>query len=140
MKKRIVSVGLVIAVALSVCCGIAFAVETRASLTLTAYSASTLAGDNTGEVKINYDVRASDIADEVGVSSIEIYKSNGSYVTTITGKTSNGLIRTDATRHKSNYVYKGTSGTSYYAVVTVFATVGSDSDSREVKTNSTKAP
>lgn len=140
MKKRILSLGLVVAAVLSMCCVGASAVEPRASTTLFLVTASTSKGSNTGEIKINYDVQASKKADEVGVSSIEIYRSNGSYVTTITGTTENGLIRTGTTRHRSTYVYTGTSGTSYYAVVTGYATIGSDSDSREVSTSAILAP
>lgn len=140
MKKRLFSLGFVVVFMLSMCCVNANAIETRASTTLSLFTASTSKGDNKGEVKINYDVQASKMADEVGISTIEIYESDGSYVTTITGTTRNGLIRTGTTRHKSTYVYKGTSGVSYYAVVTGYATVGSDSDDRTVTTGSIKAP
>ena len=87
-----------------------------------------------------HDVMASGKADEVGVSSIKIYKSNGSYVTTITGTTNNGLLDTNVGTHRSTYTYEGTSGVSYYAEVTVYAKIGSDSDSRTVKTGTAKAP
>lgn len=132
--------GFVVVFMLSMCFVGANAVESRASTTLYLFTASTSKGSNSGEVKINYDVYASQKADEVGISSIVIYKSDGSYVTTITGTTGNGLIRTGVIRHKSTYVYTGTSGTSYYAVVTGFATIGSDSDSRTVTTSTIKAP
>lgn len=134
MKKRILSMGIAVLFVLSMCSGIASAAETRASKTISLYTVTASMGSNAGEIKINYDVQASKIADEVGVSSIVIYKSDDTYVTTITGTTENGLIREGATRHRSSYVYKGSSGTSYYAVVTVFATVGSDSDSRTATT------
>lgn len=140
MKKRILSLGIVAALVFSLCCVGASAAETRASTTLTLFTVSTSAGDNAGEIKINYNVQANKSADEVGISFIKIYKSDGTYVTTITGTTGNGLIRTGTTRHKSIYVYKGSSGTSYYAVVTGYATVGSDSDSRDVTTSTVKAP
>lgn len=140
MKKRILSLGFVTAFVLSLCCVGASAAEVRASTTLFLYSASASSGDSTGEVKINYDVQASKIADQVGISTIKIYRSNGTYVTTITGTTQNGLIDTGTSRHKSKYVYKGISGTSYYAAVTVFATVGSDSDDRTVTTDIVTAP
>lgn len=140
MKNRILSLGFVVSFMLSMCCVGANAAEPRASTTIFLFIASTSKGDDKGEVKINYDVQANKMADEVGISTIEIYESDGSYVTTITGTTRNGLIRTDTTRHKSTYIYKGTSGVSYYAVVTGFATIGSDSDDRTVTTGSTKAP
>ena len=139
MKKRILFLGLAMTFALSLCC-IAGAAETRASTTLGLYSASSSKGSNAGEIKITYNVQTSKRANEVGVSSIKIYTSDDIYVTTITGSTSNGLIATNTMRHNSMYTYKGTSGISYYAVVTVFATVGSDTDSRVVETATVKAP
>ena len=50
------------------------------------------------------------------------------------------LVRSNASRHRSTYTYTGTSGTSYYAEVTVFAKIGSDYDSRTVTTATVKAP
>lgn len=140
MKKRFLSLGLVLTLMLTLCGGMALAAEPRASLTLSRYPIAVSKGENEGEIKILYDVMASREADEVGVSSIEIYESDGTYVTTITGTTGNGLIDTNTTRHRSSYIYKGTSGVTYYAEVTVFATVGSDSDSRTVTTPTVTAP
>ena len=140
MRKRILSLGLIMIMALTFCGGMALAAAPRASLTLSAYTAGVSKGDNKGEVDIGYDVMASGKADEVGVSSIKIYKSDGTYVTTITGTTGNGLIRTNAATHMSTYTYEGTSGVTYYAEVTVYAKIGSNSDSRTVTTPTVKAP
>lgn len=140
MRKRILSLGLILTMVLTLCGGMALAVETRASSTLTYYPVGVSKGENEGEVDISYDVLANKKADEVGVSSIKIYKLDGTYVTTVTGTVTNGLLRTNATRHSSTYTYKGTSGVTYYAEVTVYAKIGSDSDSRTVTTPSVKAP
>ena len=140
MKKRFLSLGLVLTLMLTLCGGMALAAEPRASLTLSCYTAGVSKGDNKGEIDISYDVKASQKADEVGVTSIEIYESDGTYVTTITGTVANGLLRTNATRHISTYTYEGTSGVTYYAEVTVYAKVGSDSDSRTVTTPTVTAP
>lgn len=140
MKKRILSLGFAVVFALSLCCGVASAAGTRASITLWLYSASSAKGSSAGEIDIKYDVQASKMADKVGISSIKIYTSDDTYVTTITGSTGNGLIATNTDRHQSTYTYKGASGISYYAVVTVFAAVGPDSDSRVVQTATVKAP
>lgn len=135
MKKRFLSFALMTALVLSLCGWAAVAAETRASETIKLFTASATAGNNKGEIKIFYDMQATATADKLGVSSIVIRKADDSYVTTITGSVSNGLIRTDAARHRSSYTYKGDPDTSYYAVVTGFATIGSDSDSKSVKTN-----
>lgn len=141
--KRIATLTLALVMALTCCLGTAFATDTtdtRASLTLSDYQVEIRSGTNSREVRISYDVSASKIADTVGVSSVVIYKSNGSYVTTIAGSTGNGLIRKSDSDHAGVYSYYGTSGVSYYAEVTVFATIGSVSDSRTVTTATVKAP
>lgn len=140
--KRTFTFALALTMVLTCFCGAALAatLSPRASLTLSSYEVMLKAGSKSGEIRINYDVTASKLADSLGVSSIEIYKSNGSYVTTITGSTSNGLICNNDVSHMGVYSYIGTSGVSYYAKVTVFATVGSVSDSRTVTTSTVKAP
>lgn len=140
MKKRIFPFALTIICVFSMCIGATFAQEARASTTITVYSASASRGSSSGDIKINFDVQANSLTDSLGISAIKIYKSDGTYVTTINGSTSNGLIRNNASRHKSSYTYTGTSGTSYYAEVTVSARIGSDYDSRTVTTTTVKAP
>lgn len=140
MRKRILSLGLILALMLTLCGGMALAAEPRASSTLTYYPVGVSKGANEGEIKISYDVMANTDADEVGVTSIKIYKSDGTYVTTITGTVANGLLRTNAFSHRSSYIYEGTSGVTYYAEVTVYAKIGSNSDSRTVTTPTVTAP
>lgn len=139
MKKRILP--FLTALLLLVTASIpASAVELRSSPTLAIYSAIITKGTSAGKIIISYDVRANTEAEEVGVESIEIYKSNGDYVTTITGTTRNGLIATNTERHRSSYTYSGTSGVSYYAILTVTATIDGTSDSKTYTTNTLKAP
>lgn len=140
MRKRFLSLGLILTLMLTLCGGMALAAEPRASSTLTYYPVGVSKGEDEGEVDISYDVMANKTADEVGVSRIKIYKSDGTYVTTITGTTGNGLIRTNSARHISTYTYEGISGVTYYAEVTVYAKIGSDSDSRTVTTPTVTAP
>lgn len=140
MRKRTLSLGLVLTMMLTLCGGMAFAAEPRGSSTLFYYPVGVATGDNKGEIDICYDVMANQEADEVGIASIKIYRSSGSYVTTITGTLENGLIRTHAGSHRSTYTYKGTSGVTYYAEVTVFAKIGTDFDSRVVTTPTITAP
>ena len=123
-------------------CGTAYAVEAGlyASLTLREYSAKLVKGNSAGDIKISYTVKSSKMADSIGVSSIVIYTSSGDYVKTITGSSDNGLIREDSPMHASSYPCSLTSGNSYYAEVTVFATVGKISDDRVVTTNIVTAP
>ena len=140
MKKRFLSFALMTALVLSLCGGAAVAAETRASDTIRSFTLSLVEGEGAGEVKIKFDVRANSTADEIGISSIVIYKTDGSYASTIMGTKGNGLILTNTSRHNSSYTYKGTSGTSYFARVTCTATIGSSSDSKTLDTNKVTAP
>ena len=139
--KRICSTVLVLAVVLSCCAG-AFAATDRVARTsniLEVYTASAATGTNSGEVKITYRSRANQSATTIGVSSIEIYKSDGSYVTTIWGSTSNGLMAGNTQIKNGTYVYKGTSGVYYRAKVTISATAGGETDNKPVWTSSARA-
>lgn len=141
--RRIFSSILVIAMVFTCCCGAAAATDapdTRASLTLSTHSAVLKAGSSRGTVSISFDVRTNKLADFIGVESIDIYKSDGSFVTSITGTTGNGLIYADSNIYKEAYSYTGISGVSYYAEVLVFAEVGSSYDSRTITTATVKAP
>ncbi len=140
MKKRTISLISVVLLVVALCCGVASAVEPKASLTLNYYNVIIGAGDNPGEIVISYDVQATDVADLVGVANIKIYRANGSYVTTISGSTRNGLLVKDSNRHVGDYIYKGTSGDSYYAEVTVCAEIGDNYDSRTVTTDTVQTP
>lgn len=137
--KRAFALVLTLMMTISCCLGVASAaetVDTRASVTLSDYNAMIKAGSGSGDILIGYEVSANMIATEVGVSSIAIYKSGGTYVTTIYG----GMSSYNDDFCKGTYTYSGTSGVSYYAKVTVFATSGSVSDSRTVTTSTVKAP
>lgn len=139
--KRFFSCILVLSL-LFACCGSALAadVEPLASPTITKYTASLSSGNNSGQVKFFYNVSSSASASSIGVSTIKIYKSNGTYVTTITGTTSNGLIASGTNKKVGSYSYSGVSGTSYYAIVTFTATVNGVTDSKTVTTNTATAP
>lgn len=137
MKKRFVSFLLVMSFVCALCCGIAAATATRASDILSSYHVASDQGSGTGEFNVKYDVRA-DLSGTIGVESIEIYKSNGVYVTTIYGTTENGLMKAKAYRCSGTYTYTGSAGASYYAVVIISADSGSIYDSRQITTNIVK--
>lgn len=139
MKKRIFSFFLSVTLIVSLC-GVAFATENRASITLNSYNISCAAGKKAGELQISYDVRAKSTADSVGVSSIALYNSVGVYMTTILGTTENGLIKSNRVSNIGDYSHTAVSGNSYYAVVTVFAQIGDNYDSKVVTTKIVTAP
>lgn len=125
------------------CCGTAFATDvpaTRESFTLMGYSAQLYPNSNRGGVYITYSVQSSKLADSVGVKQIKFYDSDDNYITTIFGSTRNGLIGSHTNSNVGDYEHTLTSGVSYYADVTVFATVNGITDSRIVRTSVVKAP
>lgn len=61
-------------------------------------------------ISISYDVQSNKLASSIGVETVDIYKADGSYVTSITGSTSNGLIETNSDICKSYYDCQLTSG------------------------------
>lgn len=140
--KRIFSAILALVMIFTLSCtGAASAKEAapRASLTLSKYTVILGAGKS-GEIMLTYSVTATGTANYVGVSAIKIYKADGSHVATIAATGSNGLYGTSRIMYGNEYIYAGTSGTSYYMEVTVFATIGNTSDSRVVTTATVKAP
>lgn len=141
--KRIIAIILSLVLTISCYCVSAFAaspLETRASITLSNYNVTIDSGNADKEITLSFVLLANTVVDSIGVESIEVYKSNGSYVKTITGTTENGLIVTNNYAYIDSYDCSLTSGVSYYAVVTVFARIGSVSDSRTITTRTVTAP
>ena len=106
-----------------------------ASLTLSRYVVAALSGDSRGEIIISFNVKSSKPLATLGVESIDFYTKDGDFVDSVSGSTSNGLVRTNSSIHNSDFVYDLPSGEYYYAEVTVFAQVGSEYDSRTVTTS-----
>lgn len=113
----------------------------KASPTLALYSTSIEQGSAPGCLKIYFDVRAKSKAEEVGVSYIDIYDFDGRYEATISSSPYNNFLAKNTSSHSSFCYYpSATSGESYYAIVTVTATIDGVSDSKEVITNTVEAP
>lgn len=141
MKKRLLSLLLVSVLSVTLITGAsANSIQPHASDYLAKYTIAIGPGSNTGEVVLAYSVVGTGRSTTVGVKKVEVYRSNGSYVTTIVGTTANGFLRSSTTYHGGTYTYKGVSGTSYYMVVTVYASNSNGSDSRVITTNTAKAP
>ena len=104
--KQLFSSTLVAVMVIACCYGSVSALEApdmRASLTLSSYNVGLTAGDSAGMISISYDVQSNKLASSIGVETVDIYKADGSYVTSITGSTSNGLIETNSDICKSYY-------------------------------------
>ena len=134
----------IIAVILLLCMMMPFsaiAVEARASLYLSSYFAMISKGDNEGEIVVSYSVDATDIMSEVGVKKITLYRTDGQESITIYGTTKNGLVEASTYETAGDYYFSDlTSGSYYYAVVTVYAKDASGSDSRVITTKTIQAP
>ena len=113
----------------------------EASPTLISYAVWLEPGTKSGELRVTFDVTAAGRADRLGVSYFEIHKaSNGELVDTVYGTTSNGLVSSGFS-YTYTYSYTGaTPGVKYYAVVSVFAEILPDFDSRTLRTVSVEAP
>lgn len=141
--KRVISSVLAMVMMLVCCFSTAFATVTvtpKASETLVNYFVSIKEGDHSGEIVIPFMVTAKSTANQIGVSSITIYKANGTLASTITGTSANNLIGSSVIVKDGHYTYKGDAGTSYYAEVVIFATIGKSTDSRVITTKTVVAP
>lgn len=118
----------------------AFAAEARASAWLSGYSASLVASGD-GIITIKFRVVGTGTMTKLGASTIDIYKSNGTFVKTISYTASgNGyMMGYNTAYHSGSVPYSGTAGQKYYAVVTFYARDNSGSDDRSYKTSTTTA-
>ena len=109
-----------------------------ASAYIADYSAKVINGGN-GILKVSFDVTGTGTMAKLGASAISIYKSNGTYVTTIWWLDSGrgGMMGSNTFYHgdtESIYVGAG----SYYAVVTFYAKNSSGSVGTKTVQTATK--
>lgn len=134
--KRFGALMLSLLVILSLCCGTASA---RASDYLRSYSATLFTGNNSGELRLDFDVFAKVDSTAIGVSRIDVYrKSDDSLVKIIMGSESNGLVTTGYS-HMYSYYFNATAGVEYYTKVHIFAEDSTGGDARVYTTNSATA-
>lgn len=137
MKKRLISVLLVLALVLS-----AFPVlaQARTSDYIKTKDARISTGSGSGELILDYSVFARNIMQMVGVKKVQIYTAAGTLVRVIEGAPSNNLLKMNAVSISNSYtVHKLTPGASYYCVVTAYAKDASGSETRTITTNTAKA-
>lgn len=106
-----------------------------ASYYIAAYSANVLNGGN-GNIKVVFSVTGTGVMSSIGASAISIYKSNGTYVTTIYYFSSgrSGMMGSNRMYHSdTESIYVGAG--SYYAVITFYAGNSSGSDSKTAQTS-----
>ena len=136
MKKRICALVLLLMMLFSVSATAAYIPPDSpdASYYIAAYSANVLNGGN-GKIKVSFDITGTGTMSSIGASAIAIYKSNGTYVTTIYYFSSgrSGMMGSNKMYHSdTESIYVGAG--SYYAVVTFYAGNSSGSDARNYQT------
>ena len=105
-----------------------------ASAYISSYSAAVLNGGN-GKLKVQFTVCATNTMSSLGATVIRIYKSNGTFVTSIwyTDAGRSGMMGSSKIYHSDTETITVTPG-SYYAKVTVYARNSSGSDDIVVTT------
>lgn len=110
----------------------------RASDYFDTYIIDTTSGAK-GEVVVNFRIYTTDVMSSIGVKKIVIQEKSGTRwqeAFTKQGTSSNGLLDKGADEFSGSYTYKGESGKTYRAIVTICAEDSFGSDSRTVTTRS----
>lgn len=113
--KRFFTLMLCLILTSTLCCGVASA-NTSASDYLSTYSATLFTGKSSGQLRLDFDVTGKPNATTIGVSQIDLYKENGTFVKTIVGSERNGLVVSGHV-HVYSYYFSATAGQKYYAEV-----------------------
>ncbi len=121
-----------------------FAFPVSASTQSSAYiwitSASLSQGSSAGKISVNYSITGMGKMDTIGVSMIEVYRSNGTKYRTIYGSTANGLIVHDKLTAAGTYQISCVAGMSYYCEVTLYAAKDGGYDTMTIQTGTVVAP
>lgn len=137
MKTRVIVSLLLISILIFSLFTPAFAIEIQSSNYISSAWGTLTKENASGQIMVSYSVYSSKSAlTRIGVSQIAIYKADGTYVRSVYGTTSNGLIKTSGSVATGTYTFDCAPNTSYYAVVyfTVKDANGFDSTSRTTNT------
>lgn len=136
--KRFTVLSICLIVMVSLFCGSANA-TTYASDYLSDYHATLSTGVYSGQLKLTFYTTSLRSMTSIGISNIEVYSSDGSYVKAINGSTSNGLLANFTYVHNGTYTITATPGESYYLQVTFVAKDSSGEESKQYTTNTAVA-
>lgn len=136
--KRSIAITICVILLAALFCGPVKA-ATYSSEYLYRYDGTLLTGNRFGELSLNFSTIARGAMTSVGISRIDIYSADGSFVRGINGSTSNGLLASNTPSHSGTYTIKATSGQRYYLEVTFIAKNSSGSDSKWTTTNTATA-
>lgn len=106
---------------------------------LSTYRASISTGSQSGQVTLSFYADSYGTMTSIGISSIAVYTASGSYVKTISGTTSNGLLASHTFSNDGTYTLSLTPGQEYYLRLTFVARDSSSGDSKSYTTNTAMA-
>ena len=112
---------------------------TYASDYLRSYDASLSTGSRSGQLNLQFSASARDSMSSIGISNVAVYTAGGSYVKTINGSTSNGLMASGSYSHRGAYSISVTPGQEYYLRLTFVARDSYSGDSKLYTTNTAMA-
>lgn len=108
---------------------------TYASDYLQDYDASLSTGSRSGQLSLSFYTSACDSMSSIGISNVAVYTAGGSYVKTINGSASNGLLASHSDSHRGAYSISVTPGQEYYLRLTFVARDSYSGDSKSYTTN-----
>ncbi len=132
--KKAKNMGLLVLLAALIFNMTAVAAEARASQYFNEYYCG-ISTDG-GKIKFDLTVSGRSVMSKIGASSIAIYKSDGSYVTTLyaSSKGNEEMMSSNTRFHYGSASYSGQAGVTYYAIITFYASNSSGSDSVPYRT------
>lgn len=116
----------------------AVSASTQSSDFFRRYEGTLYEGNSCGTLQVTLNANTYDSVNSLGVSQIRVYKSNGTYVKTITGTYANGLLSSGRT-YSNTYTISAVAGEHYYLELTFIARDSSGSDYKTYTTNTAMA-
>ena len=110
----------------------------RASNYFLSYDAQLSAAGN-GKLRISGTVDALSIMSSIGIAYFRVYLADGTFVTTVPGSTTNGLLVSNSDTYSGSFTYQAVSGNRYYVVVTFICRNASGYEYKNYRTNTVTA-
>lgn len=110
----------------------------RASNYFFGYQA-TLSAVGNGKLRIKGNVEAMSTMTSIGISYFRVYLEDGTFVTTVPGSTTNGLLTSNSDSYNGSFTYQAVAGNTYYVIVTFICRNANGYDCRNYTTTKVKA-
>ncbi len=140
MNRRIIAAILMLAL-LTAMLAFPAAAQEEVSTYFEYYNATLAPGSNQGRIVLSYSYKTSmGGITKCGISMIKVYYASGAHYTTISGSTSNGLLRTTGGVISGSYTISCNAGDTFYCVVTFIEQSSASTIYEYVTTNTARAP